>query len=312
MAGDLHTKYRPKTLDDVIGHDDHIYSLATVIDEGKSHAFLFMGPAGVGKTTLARIAATDLKCKEVIEIDAATHTGIDAMREVTSTLAYRAFGGGNKAVIVDECHRLSQAAWASLLKILEEPPAHVYWMLCTTETGKVPKTIKTRCVEYNLKPLPRDRIFELLKNVAKAEDIGLDDDSLKLIARHAEGSVRQALVSLSLCSSAEDKAEVGRLLQKADESDELLELCRLLANPQGRTWKKAMALVSKLEVDAESARIVILQYLKKAAMGADKDERVCAALQTMEPFSKPFNPMNKEADLLLAIGEVIYGQERTD
>jgi len=306
VADDLHTRYRPLSFDEVLGHKEQVKSLQAVIKKGVTHSFLFVGPAGVGKTTLARIVANEIGCSEIREIDAATHTGIDAMREVTAALQYRAFGGGSKAVIIDECHRLSAAAWDSLLKILEEPPEHVYWMLCTTNSGKIPKTIKTRCVEYNLGIVNKDDIFDLLTLVNEAEGFKLDEDSLNHIARNADGSVRQALVNLSLCSSADSKAEVAKLLQKAEESSEVVELCRMLLSPQGRTWAKLMALVAKIEDEPESVRIIVLQYMSKVAMSATTDDKAGAVLEIMSSFSTPFNPSDKKAPLLLAIAEVVF------
>jgi len=307
MNNDLHTKYRPVSLDTVIGHAPQIASLRSVISKGHSHAFLFTGSAGIGKTTLARITAMELGCAEVIEIDAATNTGIDAMRNVCSTLQYKAFGGGKKAVIVDECHRLSAAAWASLLKIIEEPPEHVYWMLCTTDSGKVPKTIKTRCAEYNLKSLKTAEILEWISLIAEAEELDIEPEGLEVIAKAAEGSMRQALVSLSLCSDTKTKAEVATLLQKAQETDGIIDLCRLLVNPRGRTWQKAMEIVNNLEDEPESVRIVVLQYLSKVAMGAKSDDEAGSIVQMMSSFSTPFNQSDKKAPLIIAIAEVIYG-----
>jgi len=116
----LHTKYRPTTLDEVVGQDHIQEGLKAVVDVGKQQAFLFEGPSGTGKTTLARIVAAELGCLDVREIDAATHTGVDKMREIASGAHFVSLEGGNKAIIVDECHRLSRQSWESLLKDIEE------------------------------------------------------------------------------------------------------------------------------------------------------------------------------------------------
>src|SRR3990167_7232725 len=138
------------------------------------------------------------------EIDAATFTGIDDIRRVTETLNYRPIGAGTiRAIIVDECHRLSPAAYAALLKPLEEPPKWVYWFLCTTELGKVPANIKTRCTAYGLRAVPTPEIRVLLTDIAKKERIvGKHVESvIDLCAKEATGSPRQALVFLGMCAS---------------------------------------------------------------------------------------------------------------
>ncbi len=128
----LHLKYRPKDFDEVVGQDAVVKSLQQAVKNNAGHTFLFTGLSGVGKTTLARITAATVGCvsSNLIEIDAATHTGVDDMRDVTFSLKYKPIGVGSvKVIIVDECHMLSKSAWNSLLKVLEEPPAWVYWML---------------------------------------------------------------------------------------------------------------------------------------------------------------------------------------
>ena len=144
----LHIKWRPQKLNDVISHAFVVSSLKALLKEKECpHSFLFTGPSGVGKTTLARIVASYLEAA-VLEIDAATNTGIDAMRAVQDMARYKAIDNEKRVVIIDECHALSKQTWQSLLKIVEEPPAHLYWAFCTTEPDKVPATIKTRCVQY--------------------------------------------------------------------------------------------------------------------------------------------------------------------
>jgi len=310
-TNDLHTAYRPQSLEELVGHSNVADSIRSVIKAGLTHAFLFTGPSGVGKTTLARIVANMTGCVEVVEVDAATNTGVDDMRHVCSTLPYKSFGQGNKAVVVDECHRLSAAAWASMLKVLEEPPEHVYWLFCTTDAGKVPDTIRTRCVTYDLQPLLTAEIADYLTMVADAEAFPLEESAIELIAKNANGSMRRALVDLSLCAgSATTRAEVAKLLKSAEGSKEVIDLCRFLVKPQGRTWPKAMQLVQLMgDAAPESVRIIITQYFSKVAAGAKKDRDAVEALRIIEAFSQPFNPTDKQAPLLLALAEVIFRGE---
>src|SRR3989304_1453147 len=145
----LHTKYRPKHFEEVIGQIEIVKSLQNLIETGKMpKSFLFTGPSGTGKTTLARIIANKLGCdiQNIIEVDAATNTGVEDMRVLCEGLRYPAFGLTTvKVAIVDECQEISKSSWSSLLKIIEEPPSHLYFVFCTTEPSKVLDTIKTRC-----------------------------------------------------------------------------------------------------------------------------------------------------------------------
>ena len=165
----IHVKYRPQRLADVVGQKATVKSLeATLKAKSPSHCYLFAGPAGTGKTTLARIMAANFGCDvgNMIEVDAASNSGIDDMRGVTSTLRYNGFGDSpNKAIIIDECHGLSKQAWDSLLKSTEEPPPHVFFFFCSTNPAKVPAAMTTRCQTYHLSPVKYDDLMDLLEGV---------------------------------------------------------------------------------------------------------------------------------------------------
>src|SRR5580765_8935066 len=217
----LHVKYRPDKFEDVIGQDEAVKSLKRVIKDNRAKTFVFTGPSGCGKTTLARILANTFaggKATQanIEEFDAATNSGADAVREVASRAFYRAIGTSPvKAFIIDEAHRLSAAAWTVLLKPIEEPPAHVYWMFCTTEASKIPKTIQTRCLRYDLKPVNEDDIFKLLCTVADSDKLEVSDDILEVIADGCGGSPRQALVYLEECLYAETANEARQIMRSA-------------------------------------------------------------------------------------------------
>ena len=164
-SNELATKYRPQTFEEVIGQPQAVASIKTVLKRQSSRSFILTGPSGTGKTTLGRIIATTVGAVKsaIVEVDAASNTGVDAMREILEMTQYRGFGGAGRVFIIDECHMLSANAWNSMLKGIEEPPPGIYWVLCTTEPTKIPKTIKTRCVQYDLQPVGVDDIYTLIK-----------------------------------------------------------------------------------------------------------------------------------------------------
>lgn len=213
----LARKWRPKTFDDVIGQEYITQTLKNAVSSGKiAHALIFSGPRGVGKTSCARIVAKALNCEkgptpepctvctfcreisegkslDVIEIDAASHTGVNDVREIIENIKYLASSGKTKIYIIDEAHMLSQSAFNALLKTLEEPPPHVLFILATTEVHKIPVTILSRCQRYDFKKVSTEKIKERLNLVTSSEGINISDETLYLVAQEADGGLRDAL-----------------------------------------------------------------------------------------------------------------------
>ena len=210
-------KYRPSAFDEVIGQPHVVQMLQNALSTKRlAHAFLFSGTRGVGKTTVARILAKALNCEQgptshpcdrcpscadiasgtsvdVIEIDGASNTSVDDVREIRDNVKFAPFRGGYRVYIIDEVHMLSNSAFNALLKTLEEPPPHVVFIFATTELHKIPATILSRCQHYNFKRIPRAEIIRRLRHVVEREQLIMEDRSLGLLARAADGSMRDAL-----------------------------------------------------------------------------------------------------------------------
>jgi DNA polymerase-3 subunit gamma/tau len=213
----LARKWRPKKFADLVGQDHVVRALTNALERGRlHHAYLLTGTRGVGKTTIARLLAKSLNCAtgvtatpcgvcpacvdidagrfvDLLELDAASNTGIDNMREILDNARYAPTVGRYKVYLIDEVHMLSKAAFNSMLKTLEEPPEHVKFILATTDPQKIPVTVLSRCLQFNLKALPAGQIAARLADILRAEDIAFDDAALALIAHSARGSMRDAL-----------------------------------------------------------------------------------------------------------------------
>lgn len=300
----LHLKYRPTTFDQMTGQQAAVRAYKSALKD--SRAFLFTGPAGTGKTTLARLGAKTLGIDEnnINEVDAATNSGIDAMRELQTIVKYKPMDGGRTAIIVDECHGLSKQAWDSLLKSVEEPPEHLVWFFCTTNVAKVPATIKTRCAPVPLGPISNQDLADLVDEIAEIEKIDLPDGVASLIVREARGSARQALVFLASCRNVKNREAAAQIMRTALESDPVIELCRALQ--QGTSWSKAVALVAACEGQSpEGIRRVVLAYFTSVLKGTKSDKAAVNGLAILSAFERPFDDAEGLAPLYLAIGRVL-------
>lgn len=306
MTETLHTKYRPNSFDEVVGHDAVVKALRSNLDKLRSQSFIFSGPPGCGKTTLARIMANYVGCDalNLVEVDAATFTGIDAMRTLTNTAAFTPLGKAKARVfIVDEAHRLSSQAWASLLKSIEEPNDGIYWAFCTTELSKVPKNIQSRCVKITVPKLGVSALKQIINTVCDSEDIDLDPDIQTLIINKADGSARELLVALSLVSECETKAQARSLLQELSETEtEVIDLAKSLV--KGDKWATVAKQLQALTVEPESCRIIITNYVGSFVLNSGtSDRKLQHLLGILEAFNEPFDPTCKKVPLILACAQ---------
>jgi DNA polymerase-3 subunit gamma/tau len=220
MGKALYRKYRSKTLDEVIGQKHVTDILAAALKKGKvSHAYLFTGPRGVGKTSVARILAHEINSLpytdedqhlDIIEIDAASNNGVDDIRNLREKVMIAPTSAKKKVYIIDEVHMLSKPAFNALLKTLEEPPEHVVFIMATTDVHKIPATIISRSQQFAFKFLSTDDMVKHLQNVASEEGIKINKDALELIARKGGGSARDSISLLDQISSVLSEGEIGR------------------------------------------------------------------------------------------------------
>ena len=234
----LYRKWRPGTFSELVGQEHISRTLSNAIRSGRiGHAYLFSGPRGTGKTSTAKIFAKALNCEQgptpdpcntcencqkinegtsmdVFEIDAASNRGIDEIRDLRETVKFAPVDGRYKVYIIDEVHMLTTEAFNALLKTLEEPPAHVVFILATTEAHKVPATIQSRCQRYDFKRITVEEIVERLRLVARETEISAEDEALHMIAVQADGGMRDALSILDQCAALSDAGVTAERVQQ--------------------------------------------------------------------------------------------------
>jgi len=306
MVQPLHLKYRPVSLEEFVGNKGVVSSLKSVLErpDGVPHSFLFSGPSGCGKTTLARIVKNLLGCSDVDfqEMNVANDRGIDTIREIEKNCSYAPFSGKIKMLLLDESHRLTTDAQNALLKLLEDTPNHVYFLLCTTDPEKLIKTIRTRCHTYQVQSLMSHDIRSLLNHVLKQEKIkDFPEKAVEEIVKTANGSPRQALVILDSVIDIQDDDEMIASIMDYNFSEKtVLDLCKALLEKQG--WPIIAAvlktLLSKDDGDkdadkAEKVRYAVLGYMTSVLLNKENE----VAMTTIEEFSDHFRD-NAKAGLV--------------
>jgi DNA polymerase-3 subunit gamma/tau len=291
----LARKYRPSNFSEVVGQEHILRALENSIEHNKLHqAYIFSCTRGVGKTTIARVFAKCLNCKhgempqlvpcdqcsacleikagrhiEFLEVDAASRTGVDDMRELLESVQYKPTNARFKIYLIDEVHMLSKSSFNALLKTLEEPPPHVIFLMATTEVEKVPKTVLSRCLQLNLKVIPETQIYDHLESLLKLESTKYDEESIRLIANSAKGSIRDGLTLLDQAiahgNGLLDAEEVKALLGTIDESY-IIELVNQVALSDGDGAYLALNKITELNVEYEQVLKIIISVFHKISL----------------------------------------------
>ena len=291
----LARKYRPSSFSEVVGQEHVLKALENSISQNKLHqAYIFSGTRGVGKTTIARVFSKCLNCMqadspqvipcnkcsaceeikigrhmEFLEVDAASRTGVDDMRELLDSVQYKPANARFKIYLIDEVHMLSKSSFNALLKTLEEPPPHVMFLMATTEVEKVPKTVLSRCLQLNLKVIPEAKIQLHLKSLLDLESIKYDEESIALIADSAQGSVRDGLTLLDQAiahgNGSLNTEDVKALLGTIDQSY-IIELVEQVVAGNGDGAYNALHKITELNVEYEQVLKILISVFHKISL----------------------------------------------
>ena len=318
----LARKWRPKTFADLVGQEHVVKALRNALDEGRlHHAYLLTGTRGVGKTTIARILAKSLNCEnavhgepcgqcesctqidsgryvDLLEIDAASNTGIDNIREVLENAQYAPTAGKYKVYIIDEVHMLSKSAFNAMLKTLEEPPEHVKFILATTDPHKVPITVLSRCLQFVLRNMTTQQVAEHLAHVLDRENVPYQPQALQLLGRAAAGSMRDALSlldqAIAMGSGKVAEQDVRQMIGAVDKQY-LFELLEGIINQNGEALLEKAQEMSARAIGFDSALAELAMLLQRLAL----IQIIPSALANDDP----------ERETLLRLSQALSGEQ---
>ena len=270
-TSDLHIKYRPKTLDEIVGNDSVVEALRVLLQnkEGFPHSLILSGESGCGKTTIARIIKSELGCSDMDfkELNIADIRGIDSARDIINNCKQRPLFGNVKIYLMDEIHQATKDAMNTLLKILEDTPKHVYFILATTDPNKLLKTIRTRCKEFTVSPLDTRQIRFLLNSIYNKEGLEPYVNVVDKISRMCDGSPRKALVLLGQVIEMSSEEQALQAIESATiEEAKVIDLCRMLMSNKSNKWKDCKILLKNINEDPEKVRYAILGYFRSVLL----------------------------------------------
>jgi DNA polymerase-3 subunit gamma/tau len=309
----LYRKYRPQNFEEVVGQEHVVKALQGAIESNAiSHAYLFSGSRGTGKTSLARIFAKALGTVEddIYEIDAASHTSVENIKELNEAVFTLPFRSTYKIYILDEVHMLSKSAWNAFLKTLEEPPAHVIFILATTEIEKVPETILSRCQTFIFKKPSRAILRTVIEKAGKAEGVKLEEGVSELIALFGDGAFRDAYGTLEkIIGASKDKTitlkEAEEVLGAPDESIVLSYIQGLTEKNAEKSLTAVRALSNKgvdltksFELILERFRALVLMAISKESEAVLKEELSEKTFETLQSLIASKSPVISSVTLL--------------
>jgi DNA polymerase III gamma/tau subunit len=304
-------RHRPTAFAEVWGNAGAVQALARRIGEpGRPHTYLLTGPTGIGKTTLARIIGEQLDA-DIIEVDAASNNGVDAMRALTELGELMPMVRANRVMILDECHMLSRAAANAALKTLEEPPEHLYFALCTTEFGRVLDTVKSRAYHVRLDRLPDSLIEEFILDVLVKEDWGevVHPEVFRLVVQEAEGSPRRALTLLQSVFDAPNGEEAARIIALQGSAEPLRQVLGILMSGQGG-WEHVRPLLAQLSDDDfnETAMIGACRYVIGGLNREHNAGRARRLWTVLAHLTYPSHGYDAKSLFYSAVGRVLWGE----
>lgn len=288
MSAPLHIRYRPKYLEDIVGNKETVSMVSAILERDLDripHTWLFTGSTGTGKTTIARIIKEELGCSDADyhEQNSSDTRGIDTIRETQTRSKFAPVDGKVKVYLFDEVHNWTGAAAEAALKMLEDAPDNVFFLLCTTNPEKLKKTLKSRCTNIKMSTLNSRDMKKLLENIASVEEVGIAPPVLKAIIAASDGSPREAVKLLDSVLGINNNEDAIKAIESSSVSEStVIDLCRALV--KGESWRVVSNILKGLDVDAEQVRRAILGYFTKVLL--DNDNTLIA--QLMECFEEPY------------------------
>lgn len=315
----FHTKYRPRSFDEFLGNEGTIESLKSLLTQkGHPHTYLFTGPSGTGKTTLARIIAKELGCYEsqLLEINTGDTRGIDMVRGIIESSLFLPMVGKVKVFLSDEAHGMTTPAQEALLNLAEEPPKHVYLILCTTKPEDLLVTLKNRCQTYHMNPLDEETMRALVLHVLREEKAELSPKIIQLLMTVADGIPRAAQMLLERIINLDENEQEKMLLSGTKEvipKDRIIEICRMLINEsvraeQNAKWEETKEILKKLNSPAEEIRKQITEYMAEVLLDGTSEDIRERAVRIMSYFSNGVKDFDKPR-LIQACYQATYEHE---